>query len=814
MRFIFLALLLPGIFSATPFLNAQTAPFKRVVILKVDGLNGQLLQDTIQQRDAVSGNSRLPWFSHVFQEQGVVFRNFYTRGISLSAPSWSMLDTGEHSVIRGNVEYDRYTGQVFDYLNFFPFYFGYARGQAVDMPGVEVLDRAGIPLLIDRFRYEQVFQSFQLFQRGVSWNTLIQALSRTFSGQALFSFVESAAPLSLGSSLSKQIESELLAGISGSSLLYLDLYTGEADHEGHATSDPAGLLHVMQELDGLVGQTWTAIQKSPFAQQTLLVVVSDHGMNNVPNIVSETFSLPDVLNSEAGGGHHVVTDREQLSDFKLKGINPLVRRVITPSNASFYLKDEASKYPTAWLDIDGNERTAVHLRNNDLNKIHILLLQLARSDLNAGLRRAAAEDVARIIEAHRERWTAEVNELTEELTALDEVIEQRREVLRHVPRRISAERHRLGEDKVTRRLRRELQTWQNEEAGYKSYVSHVRALLAFHPDGMNRFSGKVETLIAPLTLGDNNTVGEVQHYVVGPSAAGFAIDAGGHLDEEQSFRYLDYFSLLSRQKAKNNPQPQLSQNPIDFTATHLPDGQYAATDAPQLSQNPIDFTATHLPDGQYAATDAPQHAYFLYGDESHQIVVLQDLAGNLMVEPVSHLVQIADRVSWAHESWKNDLPLALFEDSNLQIPPGEDRARWLSGWHSERDWFAAIHKCKYSNGVIGITEELSAVGPDVPGRPGVSPVLCRYEKRRRELVQADFHVFAADHWNFNVRFPNPGGNHGAFFRISTHSVWMMAGGDLPVRQIDEPYDSLNFASTVLSLLGRTPPMPERVVSLR
>ncbi len=789
MRFVFLALLLPGIFCASAPLNAQTAPFKRVVILKVDGLNGQLLQDTMQQRDAVSGKSRLPWFSHVFQEQGVVFRNFYTRGISLSAPSWSMLDTGEHSVIRGNVEYDRYTGQVFDYLNFFPFYFGYARGEAVDMPGVEVLDRAGIPLLIDRFRYEQVFQSFQLFQRGVSWNTLIQALSRTFSGKALFSFVESAAPLPLGSSLSKQIESELLAGISGSSLLYLDLYTGEADHEGHATSDPAGLLHVMQELDGLVGQIWTAIQKSPFAQQTLLVVVSDHGMNNVPNIVSQTFSLPDVFNSEAGGGHHVVTDREQLSDFKLKGINPLVRRVITPSNASFYLKDEASKYPTAWLDIDGNERTAVHLRNNDLNKVHILLLQLARNNLSAPLRKAAAEDVARIIEAHRERWTAEVNELSEELRALDEVIEQRREVLRHVPRRISAERHRLGEDKVTRRLRRELQAWQNEEAGYKSYVSHVTALLAFHPDETRRFGGNVETLIAPLTLGDNNTVGEIQHYVVGPSAAGLAIDAGGHLDEEQSFRYVDYFSLLSQQKAKNNPQPQLSQNPIDFTAMRLPDGQYATT-------------------------DAPQHAYFLYGDEGHQIVVLQDLAGNLLVEPVSHLRQTAARVSWMHEPWTDDLPLRLFEDSNLQIPPGEDRARWLSRWHSERDWFAAIHKCKYSNGVIGITEELSAVGPDVPGRPGVSPVLCRYEKRRRELVQADFHVFAADHWNFNVRFPNPGGNHGAFFRISTHSVWMMAGGDLPARQIDEPYDSLNFASTVLNLLGRTPPMPERVVSLR
>jgi hypothetical protein len=74
-------------------------------------------------------------------------------------------------------------------------------------------------------------------------------------------------------------------------------------------------------------------------------------------------------------------------------------------------------------------------------------------------------------------------------------------------------------------------------------------------------------------------------------------------------------------------------------------------------------------------------------------------------------------------------------------------------------------------------------------------------------------VFASDHWNFNSRFPNPGGNHGSFFRISTHSVWMLSGAGIPTRVVTEPYDSLNFASTVLSLTGQKPPMTDRVVSL-
>src|SRR3569623_621572 len=65
---------------------------RRVVIFKMDGLNADLLYRTMREKDPATGKSRLPWFSHVFAENGTIFENFYTRGISLSAPSWSMLD--------------------------------------------------------------------------------------------------------------------------------------------------------------------------------------------------------------------------------------------------------------------------------------------------------------------------------------------------------------------------------------------------------------------------------------------------------------------------------------------------------------------------------------------------------------------------------------------------------------------------------------------------------------------------------------------------------------------------------------------------
>jgi hypothetical protein len=219
-------------------------------------------------------------------------------------------------------------------------------------------------LSIDAFGYMHTRESFQLFQRGVYWPTLKHALRRHFSKSDMLATLEHAGAPSFEEALDDETASELTSALQQAKILYLDFFTASLDHAAHATNDPAALYQVLRRLDTLTGRIWTAIQNSPMADQTIFAVVSDHGMNNVPGIFSQTFSLPDLFNSPSGGAHHVMTDRYQLSDYKLKGLDPLVHRIITPSTASFYLSGEASRYPTAWLDIDGNERTAVHLRNS------------------------------------------------------------------------------------------------------------------------------------------------------------------------------------------------------------------------------------------------------------------------------------------------------------------------------------------------------------------------------------------------------------------------------------------------------------------
>ena len=80
-------------------------------------------------------------------------------------------------------------------------------------------------------------------------------------------------------------------------------------------------------------------------------------------------------------------------------------------------------------------------------------------------------------------------------------------------------------------------------------------------------------------------------------------------------------------------------------------------------------------------------------------------------------------------------------------------------------------------------------------------ILLREHRRQRD----GHHVVRRSDWNFDVRGFNPGGNHGSFFRVSTNSTFMIAGGaktGIPRGLVvDEPYDGLSFTPTILRLMG-------------
>ncbi len=706
----------------TLLLGAATiaAQAKRVVILKFDGLPGWYVEKALSEKDPLTGKSRAPWMQHVFAENGVRLLNFYARGISLSVPSWQILDTGQHAIIHGNAEYDRYSTKVYDYLNFFPFYFDYGRAKKADMPSVEVLDEAGLSLLLDRFPYEQRHQSFQLNQRGMRFRTLPKILTnRIASTKAKQLMDEWQAGFSFGKGVYEAMERELVDKLRDPGIRYLDYFSGEFDHQSHLTNDAFSHATVFRESDRLVGRIFTEIEKSPLAEETILAVVSDHGMNTVENTYSQGYNLVDFFTSEQGGSHHVVTNRYLLQEYKLMGLDPFVNRVITPSDSSPYLKGQHKRYPTVLLDLDGNERASIHFRNNALNRLHMVLLQLQDRP------KQLAPLAMSIVDSRREKWTKELGELRTESLRLTRLIATNPAPERRKAKDFTADELRTGVNLEARRKAAQRAAWIAERESYDLYAKSLDRLLNLTLPQLESRSFKIEELILPGAMGESNTPEDLQSYAV-------------ELKSDGSFRTIDYLEALTSIRTRNVVQKDVSPQPVDFVAMR----------------------------------DAGGHV-LLHSSKDRRVQVSIGPANQIQYAPL--------------DGWKSGLPLRILEDPALSTPSGAGKQAWLASWHSEAEWLHALHRTRYSNGLIGVVEQFL---------PATS--------KQRALAQADLLILANDHWNFNVRGFNPGGNHGSFFRISTHSTLMIWGGaktGVPRgRSIESPYDSLSFVPTILDLL--------------
>ena len=774
---------------------ARTGPrAQRLVLIKIDGLPHRLVDEFANETDPETGKSRLPWVKHVFYERGTRLANFYVRGMSLSAPSWSLLDTGQHLQIKGNVEFDRLTLHAYDYLNFIPFYVENLAQQHVDMPGAEVLDELGVPLLIDAYAHDERYQSFQLYQRGVHWSTFGKSLKtrlERFGGAQDVIDEWTTNGLALRHFVQDQLERDLIEKLAEPCIRYLDYYTTDVDHRTHHNRDRESQLAAIREVDATIGRIWTAVEKSPLASDTVMVLVSDHGTNSDPNIISQGFNLVKLLGSTAGGGHHVITKRRLMMDYSLKSVYPFVPLITTTTSDSFYLKGESTSYPTALLDFDGNERSAIHLRNSDLNLMHILLQQLKSATLKPAVQRAATDLFFRIIDRNRDEWQRLVNELNEELQALHSLIEKQRPVVAALPKKWTKEDLDAGRDQAAHREVAKLGVWTDIEKDYRQYLPTLTNLLGLGASDFAPARIKIEDVIAKGAMGRPNTLYELQNYVVGLSVHGLLLAGDGSIDVEKSFVRLNYLPLVRGVTVRNNVQPGVSNEPIDFIGVRI----YPAELIDSYEEKNVD------------------EVIWLYKDEERQALILSrtDPVRGLMLKyvPVSRLQQQPNgKISFQPIKWRDGLPFRIWEDPKMRFP--DDRELWLSNWHPEHEWLAAMHRADFSNSIIGIHEQFSrhatpATDADQAGISGEERLLRRFHKRRRRLVEPDLFVHASNHWNFDVRGFNPGGNHGSFYRVSTHSTLMFAGGEntgIPQGvQIDQPYDSLDLLPTLFELTG-------------
>ncbi|MEO7970353.1 MAG: alkaline phosphatase family protein [bacterium] len=779
-----------GLLLALPAFTCAQA--KRVVVVQCDGLPYDVVDRFVKERNPSTGKSQLPWTDYLFYRHGTRLANFYVRGMSLSAPSWSLIDTGQHLQIKGNVEFDRYTLQTHDYLNFIPFYVDTTIGARVDMPGVEVLDSLGVPLLTDAFPHDERFATLSLFQRGPRFVTFQKALANKLKRGPKDLFDEWTTGFDLASAVPDQFVRELLDGIGNPRLRYLQLVITDFDHRAHHNNDRESQLFTMKQLDATFGRIWTAIQQSPLAEETTLIIVSDHGVNSKEGVYSQGYNLVNLLGNAAGGGHHVATKRRLLMDYAIKGMSPFAQTIITPARDSYYLKGKSADYPTALLDFDGNERASLHLRDSDLNLLQILWQQLQRADLSSAIRSALTDEFFATRERRRPGWQRDLDQLNEELAELHRGIERQRELCAQQPKKFSQADVQAGRDDVAKRVCSQHARWLSQERSYGEYARVMNNLLGIQRSGFNPAQLKTEELIAPRAMGERNSIYQLQNYVAGINPAGLALSAAGELDRDKSFVRIDYFSLLHSQSVRNNVQAQVSKQPVDLLALRVP----TEVLKPLVSDENL------TPDAVWVYERSDRQALILARSEAGGRLSFRYL-------PIKNLTQDQyGKVHFETASWDADFPLKIFEDQQLTIPL-EDRTAWLSEWHTDLEWLRALHKTTYSNGLIGLYEELGfhtigRLADDQPSTNG-EKLMRRFVRRQRDNIEADILIVANDHWNFDVRGFNPGGNHGSFFRVSTHSTLMFAGGrktSIPQGLVvDEPYDSLSFVPTVLALTG-------------
>jgi hypothetical protein len=692
---------------------------ERIVIVKADGLPFDVVDRLVRQRDPLTGKSLLPWIDHVFYNNGVRLSNFYTRGLSLSVPSWVILDTGQPSPIKGNLEFDRLTLAPYDYLNIFTFVLKNSTGRASDSPAAMLLDELGVPLISDAYPPAARSTAIQVVTRDLrpaSWASSLKRILTFHSPKAWLD--EWAIGIDAETVLFQAFVRELITKLMNPEIQYLDVLLPYFDHTAHLNRAPEAQLLAIQKIDDAVGRIWMAIQRSPHASRTVIVLVSDHGMNTASDVYSQGFSLVDFLTAPRGGGHHVLTNRHPQGAYSFKALSPAIPMVITSAESSLYLKGKSESYPTAALDADGNERASVYLRRSDLNLVQILWQQLIRRDLTPEIRSAVLREFFAVIDRNRSAWSALLNEM-----------------------------------------------------GTAGDVLALKTLLSLKPDNFDVSRYKEEDLIPRRMFGEANSIHELQNYVVGLGPNGLVLHPDGSLNLDASIVHLNYFSQLRDVRSKNNVQAALSSRPVDFIAVRVP----------------VDLAGAKL-GNQEELTDA----IFLFRDPKNQALILarrSDDQVQLKYLPVESLTQDVDgSFHFSPAEWKNDLPLHVWRDLPFRV---DQRNAWLEQWHTEREWLEALHASEYSNAVVGLYEEFS------------TPM----QNRKRELARADFVVFANDHWNFNYRGFNPGGNHSAFFRASTHATLMMAGGEesgIPKgRIIDRPYDGLSLAPTIFRMTGKT-----------
>lgn len=829
LRAVAVALVLSVAVGASPRVDSR--PPTRLVVVKYDGLPPALVDRFVRRTDPRTGRSVLPWIERLFYTSGVRFDDFTSRGASLSEPSWTILDTGQHGVIKGNFEVDRNTGNVQYYLDFVSFYADAARFRRVYPVSVETLDASGTPLLSDAFRANERETGIQLNRRGTKFNDFLRVGLGPVKGPVKERLGDLLVGVDFHRAYDDATREAFLKAVRDPAIRYADIYYANVDEVIHDDNSETGILEAVRRADRLLGETYAAIEASGAADRTVLAVVSDHGLTfDLNGRYSQGVNLVAYLAKPELGANTVLAHDAPRANYSLKRsiFKPWLETAVVQPAERPYVANRPERVTCA-IDYDGNERAMLQLRDPDLNRLELLVGALREGSLDAPKRAAASAAVMRIVERHRAAWIADAARLREEIGALARVGTAAAADAKRLHELVEAHRRDKDgapdgrpplppfgglagnnesdrwEDLAQSEKEKRAEAWRSENYAeqYRAVAASLERRAAAR-SASDLVDAPVEDVFGAFDLGDRPSTADLLDYPAG--LAGVALDASGDLDESATFVHVDYLRKLSEIRVRNAVRTDTTTAPVAYTTTRLP----------------VDATVkTAVARGVLSADDAARvgSAYLVYGDDDDQIVLFvagaRDASGPVRAVPVSRFAAdaVTGEVTFESASWRAGLPFGLFEDDALAT--GDvDRTAWLSAFHTDREWLAATSRTASGLGVPNLVEVLSCdyrEGYAAAAKRDATDderLVRRFELRRRDAAMGDIFLEAAPHWNFDVKDFNPGGNHGGFGRQSMHAVfWMHGGPETRVVPgplvVAAPYDGLDFAPTVFEAAGVT-----------
>jgi hypothetical protein len=821
-----LALLVPAsLLAEGPEQPPNAVDRPRLVSIKVDGLSPQILNALIDPdnpaslaqlpdpegyRQAIAlfraetgRHEVIPNIRRYFYEQGIRTENMVSATITLSSVSWGVIQTGQPSIVKRHMTFSRQTGYRRSHLDGFRDTFNIISRSARKTSVVWQLDQAGVSMFADAFHPYRTYVTPWMYYRQTPVDYLADLGKHWLhNGESGWGIARAHLARRVDDMNYPEWQEQFVADHIAKKILEEDSSGQERydyistfftiDHQYHTDPDPNNIVHRMARIDRRVGRILNAVERSKRRDQTLVTVLSDHGSEYSTESVNLTFPLTRIFRTRFLGGNTVssvmIEDAAHALSAPVQGIS-FPRIFESPYSPYNQGKGGEKGYPTSFIDNFGNARSEVHLRNNDLNRLHLLLLARKRklnNDHRAELRLKLEATLASIQQWLEPDYDAYFDYYAGVQSWLPFLKDHADSYWREAGTRLTGENER--DQKILSGLGRLLRLCRAEDP------------IAW----LDQHRPKIPALIPKKYFGPHNSVYQLSHYTVNLDENMEWVETV--LDPRGRTVPMDYFSVLSDFEAPNPPQ-SFERNPVNLIVTSLPVRPI------EISLRVLGWLPAEVKLKQAAWLVSTAKDQTTRGD---QALVLESTEGLVGYLPIQNLHQ-DEEGQYSFDPAQELDPLGLFYDPEFQSPNGLPAYLWVKSFHTYDEWVSATHQTQYTIAPLVILDMTGVNALSSIDNPEYKKSLVGFpdeENKARYLrglrwkfaaQKPDLLLWSSFLWNFSSKSHTAGGSHGGLPPHVAKTAFLLWGGrnfSLPQgTALSRPSTTLDVVPTLAQMLG-------------